>query len=129
MDITEHKGKALKLVGGDESREQAEIRKQCADLVAGFKQLTNGAELALRPGMLAQWKPGLKYRKTPDYGVPVVVVELLKNAPMDTEHGCGSVYFHEPLDLIAGFIDEEGDFCVLHYDVRRFEPYTGLQNE
>ena len=34
----------------------------------------------------------------------------------------GTPYFNEPLDLILGLIDEEGDFAIFYYDKRRFEP-------
>jgi len=39
------------------------------------------------------------------------------------------VYYRERLDILLGFPDEDDEFCVLHYDSRRFEPYTGTGME
>jgi len=33
------------------------------------------------------------------------------------------------LDILLGFLDEDDEFCILHYDSRRFEPYTGTGME
>ena len=122
----EHEGRSLKLVGGATDKKHAAARKYCAELIAGHSRFCNGAERSLRPGMLAQWKPGMKNRRTPDYGVPMMVVELLEPPIIDTTFESGSVYFRERLDIILGFLDEDDEFCMLHYDSRRFEPYTGV---
>ena len=79
---------------------------------------------AFRTGQLVQWKRGLKNRRTPAYGEPVVVVESLARPVYDEEiKSGGNPYFREPLTLIAGELDKDGDFICFHYDGRRFEPY------
>lgn len=93
-----------------------------ADLVGLYRTLTNGAEKELRPGMLATWKPGLKNRKFPEYGEPVVVVDRF--APEHwTEIDPDSQYFREPRDLaFGGVLGKDREFCVFHSDSRRFMP-------
>ncbi len=78
-----------------------------------------------QPGQLVQWKKGLKNKRTPEYGEPVVVVQVLAEAVYEQkETSAGSPYFREPLTLVAGEVDKDGDFLCFHYDARRFEPYA-----
>lgn len=79
-------------------------------------------EYHFKPGMLVTWKPGLKNKKTPDYGEPLVLVELLDTPVLDEENGSGSPYFREPLDIICGEI-QKSNFALYHYDSHRFMPY------
>ncbi|MCU0782758.1 MAG: hypothetical protein MUF81_01660 [Verrucomicrobia bacterium] len=74
-------------------------------------------------GMLVEWKPGLQNKKKPRYGEPGIVVEVLGVPVLGQTDESGSAYFREPLDLIVGFIEDDGDFVVFHYDQRRFKPY------
>jgi len=74
------------------------------------------------PGTLVQWKPGLRNKKKPRYGEPAIVVEVLAQPVFGKTDESGSAYFREPLDLVAGFIDTDGDFVVFHFDSRRFMP-------
>lgn len=120
---------ALKLVGGDTDEKRAAARAYCAKLTTGFLRFSNGAEKSLRPGMLAQWKPGMKNRKTPDYDVPMIVVEVLDPPVIDGTFDSGSVYHRERLDIILGFVDEDDELYMLHYDSRRFERYIGIGAE
>lgn len=129
MESTVRETPALKLVGGDTDEKRAAARAYCTKLTTSFLRFSNGAEKSLQPGMLAQWKPGMKNRKTPDYGIPVVVVELLDPPVIDGTFDSGSVYHRERLDMILGFVDEDDEFYMLHYDARRFEPYTGIGAE
>jgi hypothetical protein len=122
-NMSEQKGKTLMLVGGDTNERLAATRKSCADLNIGYRLFNNGEEKSLRAGMLAVWKEGMKNRKTPDYGAPMIVVDVLSPAVIDTTFDSGSVYFRERLDLVLGFVEEDGEFTTLHYDSRRFEPF------
>ena len=114
---------SLKLVDGDTDEKRVAARKRCAKLTASFQQFSSGAEKSLQPGMLAQWKPGMKNRRTPDYDEPMIVVEVLESPIVDSTFESGSVYFRERLDVLLGFLDEDDEFYMLHYDSRRFEPY------
>jgi hypothetical protein len=73
---------------------------------------------------LIRWKEGLKNKKRPGYGQPAIVVEVLQEPVLDEAEGAGSAYFREPLDLIIGLLDPDGDFSTYHADGRRFEPYV-----
>ncbi len=82
-----------------------------------------------RPGMVVGWKPGLKNRRIPSYGKPVIVVEWLDSPLLDTENESGSTYFREPLDMVLGLFLEEGehrgDFVVFHANSERYQPWPG----
>lgn len=126
MNNTTHDCHALKLVAGDVDEARIAARRCCAALRVGYQRFTDGSEKYLQPGMLAQWKAGMKNRKTPDYGEPMMVVEVLEQPIIDTTFDSGSVYFRERLNLVLGFLEEDGSFSMLHYDARRFESYTGV---
>lgn len=129
MENATHESRSLKLVGGNTDEKLAEERRYCAELAASFLRFSSGVEKSLQPGMLAQWKPGMKNRRTPDYDVPMMVVEVLEQPIIDATFDSGSIYFRERLDILLGFLDEDGEFGVLHYDSRRFEPYAGIGAE
>lgn len=74
---------------------------------------------------LVKWKPGLKNKKLPKEGQPAIVLEVLEETLEQVERDPGSPYFREPLDIVLGVIDEDGDFMTFHFDKRRFEPYNG----
>ena len=88
-----------------------------------YQRFANGREIALRPGRLAVWKPGLKNRRFPHYGEPAMVVELLDPPLLDHEDETGTPYYREPLNLLLGILHRDGDFLVYHFDRRRFQPY------
>lgn len=126
MDSTGHEGPSLRLVGGDIDEKSKAARNYCAKLTASFLRFSSGAEKSLRPGVLAQWKPRMKNRRTPDYDIPMLVVGVLEQPIIDATFDSGSIYYRERLDIILGFLDENDELCMLHYDSRRFEPYTGI---
>ena len=76
----------------------------------------------MQPGDLVRFKDGMRNKLRPGTGEPAVVVERLAEPVYDTEEGSGSSYFREPLDLVVGLIDEDGDFTLYHVDSRRMEP-------
>ena len=98
-------------------REQAEVLKtRAAGLAKAYTFV---------PGQLVSWKQGMKNRRYPSYGVPVVVIEVLDPPVHERSNkgGAGSSLFREPLSLVAGTIDNDGDLLCFHYDGRRMEPY------
>ena len=99
------------------------LKESASQLQILYERLTNGRERALRPGMLAAWKRGLKNRRFPAYGEPAIVMEVLEQPVIDLENGSGWPYFREPLDLLLGIVNKDGDFLIYHVDRRRFEPY------
>ncbi len=129
MENAVRESPSLKLVDGDTDEKRVAARKRCAKLTISLQQFSSGTEKSLQPGMLVQWKPGMKNRRTPDYDAPMIVVEVLDPAIIDSTFDSGSVYFRERLNIILGFVDEDDEFYMLHYDSRRFEPYTGIGAE
>ena len=77
-----------------------------------------------QPGMLVKWKPGLSNKKKPAYEEPCIVIEMLDPPVLGSTDESGSAYFREPLDLVAAFLDDDGDFVVFHFDSRRFMPVS-----
>lgn len=82
-----------------------------------------------QPGQLVRWKPELKNRKFPAYGECGVVVSVLPEPVMDAGNDSGSQYFREPLDIVLGFVDGEGDFITYHFDSRRFAPIIEQESD
>lgn len=76
-----------------------------------------------KPGDLVMWKAGHKNRKIPEMGEPAIVIEVYAT-PLRSDRDSGSNVFNEPLDLVLGLIDADGDFTHWHFDSRRFQPYT-----
>lgn len=76
------------------------------------------------PGMLVTWKPGLRNKKLPRPGEPLIVQEMLDAPQFDKQSRSGSPYYREPYDLIGGLLDSDGEYVAYHYDSRRFMPYT-----
>lgn len=77
-----------------------------------------------KPGDIVRWKPSMKNRKRPAYGEPAVVVNVLSDPIHESKEDAGSPYYHEPLTLVLGVIDSDGDLLLFHYDSRRFEPFV-----
>lgn len=75
------------------------------------------------PGELVSWKPGLRNKKFPQSNTPAIVIHHLDTPIIDNKENAGSPYFREPLDLLAGCIDEGGDFVIYHFDSRRFKKH------
>ena len=74
-------------------------------------------------GQFLKWKPGLKNRKFPDYGEPVIVNAVLPSAIFDpSENQASSPYFQEPLSIVIGTFRDD-DFLEFRVDGRRFEPF------
>jgi hypothetical protein len=79
-----------------------------------------------KPGDLVIWKQGLRNKAKPAFNEPAIIMQILETPLRDEDkQDSGTPYFNEPLDLVLGLIDEEGDFTIFHYDKRRFEPYQG----
>jgi hypothetical protein len=72
------------------------------------------------PGMLVRWKRFMRNRTKPLDGQTAIVVEVL-DEPVFPDKDAGSQYFREPLDIVLGFLDEDGEFAQYHFDSRRFE--------
>jgi hypothetical protein len=76
-----------------------------------------------KPGDLVVWKKGLRNKARPAPDEPVIVMQILESPLRDeSKQDSGTPYFNEPLDLVLGLLDDDGDFVLFHYDKRRFEP-------
>jgi hypothetical protein len=86
----------------------------------GLNNLMN-VKHTFEPGQLVEWKPGLCNRRSDG---PFVVSEVLEEPISDVTLGPGSPYFGEPLDLVVGSIDCDGDYMLLHQNSRRLQPVS-----
>lgn len=122
------------LDGGAHSSELAqELANERAEALIAFQRSLASAPInGFHPGQIVQWKPGLKNRRLPDYGEPVIIMEVLNPAVYDTSKEiAGSNLYREPLTLVLGLNDADGDFVFYHFDGRRFEVIheAGAANE
>lgn len=124
-DSIEHKRAALSVVGGANDEKTLVARKLCRELRDALSRFGSGAEKSFKPGMLVQWKPGMKNRTGIGYCEPRIVMEILDPPIIDTKFDSGSCYFRERLDIVLGYLDEDNELLAHHADSRRFELYTG----
>lgn len=75
------------------------------------------------PGDIVKWKEGQKNRRSPRYNDPVIVLDVLDKPIYGENKEPGSTYFNEPLNLVIGILDDDGDFLYYYVDSRRFEIY------
>lgn len=80
----------------------------------------------LSPGQIVTWKPGLKNRDQPQLSEPLVVLELLDELLNDTvTSDCAAAW--ERLDVIGGWLDDEGQLAVGCFDRRRLQPHIVIE--
>jgi hypothetical protein len=108
----------------DTDLSEVEVRDRADLSIKHYEVFSDQAEKQLRPGMLVQWKQGLKNRKRPRPNEPAVVIEILEKPFYDEENGSGTPYFREPMNLVLGMADDDGEFIIYHYDARRFRPFS-----
>jgi hypothetical protein len=109
----------------DTDLSESEVKKRADLSLSHYAIFADKAEKQLKPGMLVQWKQGLKNRKRPRPNEPAVVIEILEKPFYDEENGSGTPYFREPMNLVLGMVDDDGEFIIFHYDARRFRPFSG----
>jgi hypothetical protein len=109
----------IHLAGSSQADTPAEVRqRKLKELAERLDQFN-----AFAKGRFVKWKPGLKNRKFPDYGEPVIVTAVLPSAIFDpNENAAASPYFQEPLTIIIGTYRDD-DFLEFRIDGRRFEPF------
>lgn len=111
----------------EDSTNTADLAKELAQergeqLLALQRSFASAPLAGFHPGQMVQWKPGMQNRSKPAYAEPVIVMEVLNPPVYDTHANKeGSNLFREPLTLVLGLHDSDGDFLLFHYDGRRFE--------
>jgi hypothetical protein len=94
-------------------------------LLALQRRFATSPATGFHPGQIVQWKPGMRNRRIPVDGEPAIVMEVLNPPVFDMRPEMeGSNLFREPLTLVLGLSDKNGDFLTFHYDGRRFEVCT-----
>lgn len=95
--------------------------QQYLDNLKGLRELYF-SDGRIKEGDFVEWKPGLKNKKRPSYYQPGIVMEVLAEPVLDKREEASSAYFRERLDVIIGFIDDDGDFITYYFDSSRFMP-------
>lgn len=78
---------------------------------------------AFQPGDLVTWKKGMSNRRIPRKAEPAIVTRVLTTPVFDGDQR--GPYLNEPLDLVLGLIDADGDLIEYHFDSRRFKHFNG----
>ena len=109
--------------GREQQREQRPPEAQVVDLTDRFRAMQ--PQHQFKAGDLVQWREGLKNCKSPAYGHPAVVIEVLEGKKHDDAGNTGSGYYDELADLRISFMDGDGDFMSYGASSQRMEPYSG----
>lgn len=75
-----------------------------------------------KPGDVVTWKPGLKNALFPDYGEPVVILDVM-SGQIDDKSDPNNQHFREPSDIRIGVYPGENDLEGYWMDSSRFQPY------
>lgn len=76
-----------------------------------------------QPGDLVEWKPGMKNSKVPEYGSPVMVLDVY-DAPIRREND-GTPYGGEPNDMRCLTMKSDSGIHAFPFDSHRFTKYQG----
>lgn len=110
--------RVLSLLGKSRSKKSINTPKELVNAYDNFN-----AKHQFQPGQTVVWKSRMKNRRSPEYGEPAIVVELVEPPILNPGDDSGTSYFREPLDIVIGTLDGDGDLLCFHYDSRRFEPF------
>jgi len=94
--------------------------KSFADLKQALNCFLEEPKRPFRVGDVVYWKEGCANRKRPKVDEPAVVLEVLPHPVYGDEKSAGTPYFHEPLDIVLGMLDSDGDLTRYCFDKRRF---------
>lgn len=77
-----------------------------------------------KKGDLIEWKPKLNNKRWPKKNQPAIVLEVLEEPIIDSSKESSSPYYREPLDLIIGFIFDDGVFISFYVNSKRYRPFV-----
>ena len=111
------------------SEEQEEFNELTSSLITLSQQATSLTELKkifdeseeFEVDDIVIWKDGLKNKTYPSYEQVAIVLEVLSEPLYNQSVEPDSPYYNEPLDILLGFKDQEGDMLTFYYDKRRFK--------
>jgi len=116
--------------GGSSSSSSSSAPRRCvttksfSDLKAQLNVFLEEPPRPFRPGDIVVWKEGCANRKRPKIDEPGVILEVMPEPIYGKEKSAGSPYFHEPLDIVIGLLDSDGDLVRYCFDKRRFRLAT-----
>lgn len=115
-------GEVVLGISGEQMRQYAtahieSMKKAMHDGLSVFNEKNT-----FKPGQFIQWKPGMKTMRFPDYGAPVIVIEVLC-VPRELDSESGSAHAPSKFDLVFGMVNGKGEFLHYYADSRRFMPH------
>lgn len=122
MEMIGEEGDLRRLVS-DSELDDNDPADRADKLRQAYKELT--MTHSFHEGGLVTWKPGLKNKRQPAEGEPVLITALLEEPLMDGDQNAGSAYYREPLDIRALTLDSDGDAIEFYLDSRRMRPWEG----
>jgi len=110
--------------GSSSASSSSSYHQRCTKTFSELKRqldiFLEAPERPFRPGDIVVWKEGCSNRKRPKADEPCVVIEVLPEPLFSEEKSAGTPYFHEPLDIVLGMLDNDGDLVRYCFDKRRF---------
>jgi len=84
------------------------------------------SDASFKVGDIVKWKKGMRNRRFPDANGVAIVTKVYPNPIYDDKSkDSGTPNFHDPMTVVLGVIDEDGDFVEFHFDGNRFEIASG----
>jgi len=107
--------------GGKSERGVSEKEAKAIRVISDrFKGYESGS--SLKVGDIVKWKAGMRNRRFPAADGVAIVTKIYPKPVYDEKFkDSGSPQFHDPMTMVLGVIDEDGDFVEFHYDGNRFE--------
>ena len=81
------------------------------------------AKSSMVPGDLVTWKKGLRDSRFPEYGKPVVVIEIVPGQRRPLEGDASGNHCGELIEMRIGVTDDDGDLTCFWVNANRFDPY------
>jgi len=113
----ERKGKAEKAGENQLSEKEMKAVRVISDRFKSYDEHS-----PMNVGDLVKWKKGMRNRRFPSADGVAIVTKVYPSPIYDqAAKDSGSPQFHDPMSIVLGVIDEDGDFVEFHYDGNRFE--------
>lgn len=103
---------------GRSGEDPFDVKQDIEKLKADYQLYSKTTQF--QPGDIVEWKPGLRNR---DVLGPFVVIRWVDEPLNDTSHPTSSCYYGEPLDIVIGQHNKDGDFQFWHVDPQRLQLY------
>jgi len=124
QSLERERQKAKPAAASAETRQLSEKEMKAIRTISDRCKVYNSG-IAYGVGDMVKWKKGMRNRRFPTADGVAIVTHVYPSPVYDKKaKESGSPQFHDPMSVILGVIDEDGDFVEFHYDGNRFERAT-----